>query len=655
MRCYWVRNVSALAFANRFFSTGSAGNGAKGSAPSSAESTMTLGIDPKKLDLQLNFTSMNFDAMAEATSSAVEKERRALGKNLQMSKNIPEAAVKTALETAKQREAVDGSSGNVRGIINAESIHSSQNPSVAYGKVRSENPTFRYSLLDALNDCAETSNWAKAYHLFDSAVQKALDSVPCTPSSGFCHNSLDVSSGNSTNLRFSVLHSITATSPPPSATIVSPAHHLIGIMRWNGIHFLVLLRTLIQHQRWKEIEKVWDILGKIGFLKYKIDGKFANSMISLIRRSMGEGRDNENLVTPSDESESACLKDSRIELTVSAKAVARRIILEIESSVQAKDLKLNRNNLATTQKARIAEALKRSEEEDFFGDVAELTSETEKADLGESGPKVVAGDFNGLLRTATSHKATMQILAVMDSLNIERTGTTYANIIASLQNPLYLVENATDDELQTNYWTDGSKEGTKLSPEEILRSKEKYEYYKRKRVTASLDWFEKCEPTKRNSFLFNELLYVLRGKEYREAFARILTLYRGNTVFSAAAVVPSGDTVEESIFPPQWKVQPDAKTYEALIFRARYLHQWKGMWELYEEMKAEGIQGTSKTYQLLIAEVKVHAPLRFRNDRDEIARLTIDLYKEMRRFKKDAKNLDEHVGIINAWAMKSRK
>lgn len=682
---------------------------------------MNFGIDQNKLDLQLNLDRIDFSSVAEATSAAVRREREVMGRGLQMATVIPpeviascssrEMEIKQQSQEAKNTETeslgAGGGQRTVRGVVGAGAVHDSMDPRVAYRQARAESGgTMRYTLLDALHDCETTNNWAKAYGLFESALQKALETVPVpaaaeAPGAGSTPTSAGPGSGSASS-RYEVLYGMNAISPPalssssslnttgvdtPLSSAPRMDRHLTGIMRWKGFHYLSLLRLLMQCHRWKEVGHVWDVLHSIGFLQFHMDGKVANSIVSTVRRATQppqaagmigvrapEEHEERFGVGEVEDGGDDSATTNTYELNAVAKATARRMVLDVEKCIKTKSfIRLNRNNLATVQQARIAEAIRQTQEQFCMGsddsavavessndpgpfneqEVGELSTTPTATDAGPVA--VEAGDFNGLLRQSTSHKATMQILEVMKSLSIELSGNTYANIIASLQNPLYLVENAVEDELQSNYATDGSARGEgsrRLSPEQIQASKDKYEQYKKKRVAAARGWLEKCDTAKWNAHLFNEYLYLLRGKPQAEEFARVLTIFRGNALFSDAALYSS--ETQESILPPQWRITPDAKTYEALLFRARYLHQWTAMWELLEEMRSEGILGTGRVYQMLIAEAKVHPPARLAKDREAIARLTIDLYSEMQKARKDVKSLDGHADVINAWSTTRR-
>eukprot|EP00796_Vickermania_ingenoplastis_P013307 gene13307-9144_t len=590
-----------------------------------SKATMSFGIDPAKLDLQLSLDKTDFAAMAEATAAAQMKERQVMEDILRSSSTVPAAVASSSLTS-------EGANRTVRGVVDAGAVHDSRNPGVAYAQHRAENPDVRYTLLDALNDCTVTNNWAKAYGMFDSALNKALAAVPAGRSEGL-EGVLEPSKEH-----FAALYQINAMSPP--GPLGGSRNNLVGVMRWRCFHYLALLRLLVKCNRWKEVAAVWDVLHRIGVVKFHMDAKFANSIISTIRR--GTSGDHSAEEVADDE-----IKSSPLEVDAGAKATARRIVLEVEAVAKERNLRLNRSNVATAQQARIAEAVRQAQEQGASLDFDLDAEEPTKPGL------VAAGDFTGLLRRATSHRATNQILEVMERLGLALDGTAYACIIASLQNPLYLVENALPEELQSNYATDGSQSSSRPSPEEIQSGKERYELYRQKRVKSAREWFEKCPRDQWNSMLFNEYLYLLRGRDQASEFDRVLTLFRGSPLFSEAALRPNAP--QETIPPPQWKAAPDAKTYELLLYRARYLHQWQAMWDLLDEMRSEHVRGTGRVYQMLMAEAKVHPPTELLGNREGIARLTIDLYSEMRSQHKDIHSVDSHIDVINAWSVTRRR
>lgn len=802
------------------------------------KATMHFGVDDsQKLNLNLQLDGVDFASMAAATKSALQQERKSMLVGLKMSSVIPQDAIeKMTLEShvPLHRPSVQGDNArdvsssssslirSVRGIVNAGEVHDSRDTRVAYRQLRVENPNLRYTLRDALQDCALTNNWAKAYGIFDSAVHKAVDSVPAalllavdgnegegcahpsspqegpsgveneragqvSPSRSSASASRVASSGNAflssspatlEDKAFSMLFNMNATSPPmplprknatdspsasPSSTFTTtplpgifhpdgeegqcrdafsptsdateersgvpismPSSGRIGIMRWRGFHFCALLSLLMQCHRWKEVDRVWDVLKKTGFLSFHMDEVMVNRLIASIRRaihsSTGDNRKHgseESVMAEEGEDsvlESSSLYDLtsvedggealeddlhapyaeekrmalQLELDMTAKTTARKMLIDTEWIAKKKGFRVHKMNAMTVQQARIAEAMRRSQEpldkeeavhrnaldeekirtDGYFRNgkngkeqpvQEELRSkeEVEDALAMESPPsslpvRVDAGDFNGLLRRASSYSATVQILNVMDQLSVERSAETFANMIAALQNPLYLVNGASEEELQTNYGTDGTfqrmaeashperysvlvkkREGgqgigvdanppaPRLSPVDIEVAKEKYERYKEKRIQEAKGWFEQCPVSMRSAMVFNEYLYLIRGKEYVKEYTRVLILFRGNAIFADETLLHNRPTQKDrstshlsssssassaTILPPQWKTPPDAKTYEALLFRLRYLHQWDAMWELLQEMRAEKIYGTPRTYQMLISEAKVHPP-----------------------------------------------
>lgn len=797
---------------------------------------MHFGVDnAQSLNLNLQLDGVDFAAMAAATKNALQNERKAMGVGLKMSSVVPLEAVEkmsvesnaplerknTRKESALPSSSPSSSIRSVRGIVNAGDVHDSRDTRVAYRQLRTENPHLRYTLHDALQDCALTNNWAKAFGIFDSAVRKAIDSVPASlllsgeenkgeecahPSaphenpSGkgkervgssaavFCPRTSSGAASENAFLSsspvpwedtvFSMLFNMNATSPPmplprknaavrPSGSpsflwattplpatrrhtdgeeekwgcfststtaeeksgvsIAMPSSGRVGIMRWRGFHFCALFSLLMQCHRWKEVEKVWEVLKKIGFLSFHMDEVMINRIISSIRRAIhtsgrenrkhgreeesGIGKEGDDSVLESsslydltfvedggedalgDDLQAPYAEEKRLalhwELDMTAKTTARKILIDTEWVAKKKGFRVHKMNAMTVQQARIAEAMRRSQEpldseavgnrsvgdsesirtDGHFqkvkkGEASLVPGELWQQEEGEdafsvdSPPsslpvRVDAGDFNGLLRRASSYPATVQILNVMDQLSVERTGETFANMIAALQNPLYLVNDASEEELQTNYGTDGTFQRLAeashsdrysiprkreagpgrgeeanpplphLSPVDIEVAKEKYERYKEKRIQEAKGWFDQCPTSMRSAMVFNEYLYLIRGKEHVEEYTRVLKMFRGNAIFvdetllhnrptekekKASSLSTSSPASPATILPPQWKTPPDPKTYEALLFRLRYLHQWGAMWELLEEMRAEKIYGTPRTYQMLISEAKVHPP-----------------------------------------------
>lgn len=553
---------------------------------------MNFGIDPNKLNLQLNLDNVDYAAVAKATAAAIEKE-----KSPRQAAKSSHATGEQTVENSSTRGEEATKDGSIRGIVGAEKVHASGNPAVAHHQVRAENPgaPLSYSLLDALNDCLVSQNWAKADQMFQNAVAKAIASVP-------------IGSNGDESAAWETLYNVQATTPPAlqhTSGLRQERHrmtHFVGVMRWKNFHFTLLMRTLIQCQRWRELEAVWSTLKRLGFVRFHLDAKAANTLITSIR-ALSEAYQQEGPGAVFD---------------ATARVVARQILLDIDEVCNQRSIAVSGKNRLVMQHARIAAAILQRQEGATVDDPVTVT----------------ASDFGVLLRHSTSHAATVQILQEMERLGIALSADSYANIIVSLQNPLYLVQDGSVDEPQEY----ASSSGT------AAHDQEKYERYKVKRISSARMWFYKCEADMRSASVFNEFLYLLRGKAQAEEYNEILLLYRGGGLLAA----------DGSLAPPHWSTQPDAKTYEALILRARYVHQWEVMWGLHSEMENAGIEPTGKTLQMLIAEVKTHPPPHVAANVEGMAKLTIELYMEMRKSSK-RNEVDADVSAINAWSRVRRR
>ncbi|EPY32020.1 hypothetical protein STCU_03017 [Strigomonas culicis] len=391
----------------------------------------------------------------------------------------------------------------------------------------------------------------------------------------------------------------------------------------------------------------------------------ANNLIALARRS-GEDVQMQRLRNPLAEAQAAKKNEDVVD---EEKRFRRRVIVELEAAAKKREIALTGRNTKTVQTVRIAQALSNADK-----DVAGALS---VEDVG--GEALRVGDFNGLLRGARSHQATMRILGMMDKLRVETDTAVYAAILASLHHPNYLVEGADPAEVAANqrarYGDD--QVADERSTDALGSAKSDYEAYKEKRIAAAKTWFDKCSPSERSADLYNHYLYMLRSPSHAETFNATLEAFRGNTVRTPAetaavqkfleqqkeaaqgmkppSMSPGTADAEESGFvpiiqPPRWTCQPNSKTYELLILRFRYSHDWPAMWALLEEMQAQQVRGTQRLYNILIAEAKQHPPSVFKGRKvQDSARVIMDLYRQMKADRLDVNSLDNTVNLVNAW------
>jgi hypothetical protein len=748
----------------------SAGN-ATATVTAAAASSASSRTSPASLELGLNFATMDFDAVAKATHAAIARERgvgaaapltsqqdqeleakleRQSEQSLSQLSSPPPSSLspvpQTSLNTSfgggaaaaaaaaycntTQPASGSGSAGTARASGNSRQLRKeSANGSARNGS--NNNNNVRYSLHDLLKDSLVERDWSKAFHLFTNAVNQSCRQVLIPAGrggSGISSSSVAATTGavqtsSTANGQadaarqaecFAALRKMLAALPPTSAQSRpgSPTHrvnvkNLRGITRWNGQHYYLLWKCLLEAGRVEEVQQVWSVMQQIGFAEYHMEEKTVNALMALLRRTsrVAEQATTRMVSSAFDNTDNY---DERVERE---REVRRQLVKDLEQVAAARQLHLVGSNRRTAENIRIAEALQRVEEgEDGEAEVDAVgTLCTAPADAEES--DIAVGDFDGLLRRSRSMASTQRVLQMMAKLHLERGSSTFASLIASLHNPQYVLEGHTAEEL-ASHQAIGSP--TSSHPVEDASSvaaavgtgaasidtKAQYEAYKQERVETALRWFFECPKARRNADVYNELLYLLRAKSHWKDFDQALVQFRGNAVVSetewpevtpvrdsgtVASPVPEpavADTdasagVEDAVYPgprppmpavsavilaPLWTTLPNGKTYELLIQRARYVHQWDVMWALYEEMVSGRVRGTTRLYEVLLTEAHRHPPQVLHGVEvmtgsgsgagrtRESSEVLLRLYDELRRNGGDVHSLQSTLNVVNAWS-----
>lgn len=720
----------------------SAGNGGGNAAPSAAPRT-----PPAPLDLGLNFATMDFDAVAKATHAAMARERGIGASTMSVQREQDyDAKLDRQSEQSGSRfttplppssspappPSTNASFGNyTKGRAPAAATASSASSGRGFARAeqrsgvpwRADSSTTRRSLHDLLKDCLIEGNWAKAYQMFLNAVNQACRQVllPAAGSTIAASSSdLPPASASATEELDSAreaeclasLRKMLAALPPTSAhdSRASAARranvkNLRGIMRWNGTHYYLLWKCLLEAGRVEEVQRVWSVMQQVGFADYQMEERTVNTLMALLRRtSIAAEKAAAKLVSAAfTHAESF---DSRLERE---KSIRRELVKDLEQVAAARDFHLVGSNRRTAEGIRIAEALRRVEGADDehglqgSGDNLEaaLHEGTKDASSTVSAPLfrdpeesiIAVGDFNGLLRRSRSTESTQRVLQMMAKLKLEMESSTFASLIASLHNPQYVLDGHTAEELASHAiatpathlpssavqhatsdpTVSASAENDHPNPvvndsaSAAIDTKTQYEAYKQERVETALRWFFQCPKPRRSAEVYNELLYLLRSKTHWKDFDKALVEMRGNAVVTEeewpevtpAAPSEGVPSAVPAVLPPKWTTPPNGKTYELIIQRARYVHQWDVMWELYEEMVSSGVRGTTRLYEVLLAEATQHPPRALHGVEigggasRESSEVSMRLYDELRRNGGDVRSFKSTVNVVNAWS-KSR-
>ncbi|KAG5470092.1 hypothetical protein LSCM4_02786 [Leishmania orientalis] len=667
---------------------------------------------PASLDLGLNFAAIDFEAVARATHAAIARERGA-GHVSQQREHGPEMRVEKQAATPA---APDQATPVVAppAALSAEAAHlqpAPASPSASSLQERCDDglpapqrpqtipsprsfgqqrEVAKYSLQDMLKDCVADGSWARAFQLFTNAVEQACRRVlvPRGRENGAAASrgaDAAVTAPDSGNLFpnttresecFAAMRKFLAALPP--TRIRDGAVHvknMYGVMRWSGQHYYLLWKCLLAAGRLEEVRRVWFVMQHTGFVEYQMEERTVNAMMTLLRRTSRSTELMMATVVPPGSSGADNMSHQ--------KGIRRELVKVLEQAAAARNFQLAGLNRRTAEGIRIAEALKRAEQDIDGGGASAHAAAARDDGVAASSPTgleeaaVEVGDFNGLLRRARTFEATDRILRMMEKLNIEKEGITYASLIAALHNPQYVLPGHTAEELAAHQAgetippqhtdmeasEDAAKgrntSGSARSSADLSQTKTSYEAYKQERIKAGMAWFEACPVTHRTADVFNELLYLLRAKSHWSQFDAVLVQLRGNAVVTETEwpEMPSAQRaapVTPCILAPNWSTSPNSKTYELLIHRARYVHQWEVMWALYEEMTAAGVRGTTRVYEVLLLEARSHPPLSVlatasSSACDATSGFLLNLYDEFRRNGGDVRSLKGTVNVVSAW------
>ncbi|KAK7199718.1 kinetoplast polyadenylation/uridylation factor 2 [Novymonas esmeraldas] len=691
----------------------------QGQSPPAASSGLGIPQPSVSLDLGLNFSTMDFEAVARATQAAMARERGAGQLSQQREQELEEKLERQASASPAARQSVPGPASSPPRPRSQQGTSARQHqshppPATMQTGAQSRRPqqrqgappqqsssgaepTGRVSLIETLKDCVAGGKWTKAFSLFTNAVDMAcrqvlLPSAPSPSADGAAARLGSAGATPSESTReaecFSALRKMMAAAPPmesqgPAARAARAAHanNTRGVMRWSGQHYYLLWKCLLETGHVQEVERVWSVMQQIGFVEYQLEQRTVNALMVLLRRTSRSTEHMMSTVVPP--------PSSLPDVLSRHKEIRRNLLKSLEQAAASRHLTLAGANRRTAEGIRITEALERAE------DITEAErSEAAEGGVGVGGDAMEAssasgleeavvevGDFNGLLRRARGSDATERILRMMDKLSIEKEAVTYASLIAALHNPQYVLAGHTAEEVAAHQTGGGpaaarsggggdsgavvAEDGTAAPPPDASLTKAPYEAYKTARVEAGMTWFRACPILHRTADVFNEMLYLLRAKTQWPEFDALLVQFRGNAVVGSTAWP---ETISEThagadaepgaraaILRPSWTTVPNGKTYELLIHRARYVHQWEVMWALYDEMVAGDVRGTGRVYEVLLLEARRHPPLSVtaaqRSGRvDAAPAFLLRLYDELRGGGGDVRSIAGTLSVVNAWS-----
>ncbi|CBH18493.1 hypothetical protein, conserved [Trypanosoma brucei gambiense DAL972] len=587
----------------------------------------------QKLNLSLRLTDADFGAMVKATKAAMAKERLwrdlTVGSEVDISSEsgpnvaiIPKHTVLpkplgdrsscfTTVAAEPQGARVDLSGDTRDNVLGNDNPMSSTVTSAVQD--RTLTPGVRYGLMDTLRDCLISGDWPKSMRMFESAIQTACNNGKGADTSFTAMRSSDSVINNE---MLEGLHRFNATTPVGSFAMNLERYR--GILRWSGGHYYLLMKLLLSRHRIEEVERVWDVMKRIGYVEYRMNERTCNQLIALCRTDTKQ-----DIVSP--------LLHPTKETHNREKEFRTSLVLELENWAEKKHVTLSGRNETTARVARVAHMLR-----------SEGSKDGKDEAVGSIGHGLRVGDFSGLLRRCNSEESTARVLQMMEKLNVPRDGQIYSALIAALRQPHYQLCGSEENLSQS----DGTKEA--------------YDAHRKRRLKRARQWYDECPEESRTIDVCNEMLLITRGGSAEDVdYANLLTDIRGTPLTILGSDDTGSDTIAFSknegrsrpqIPVPRWKIPPNGRTYEVMVLHCRHHEEWPVVWALYDEMMERNVKGTQRLYQMLLEIVQRHPPCG--RDRNTVV---LELYEDMKRFGLDVTDIKSTASVVNSWCATRRK
>jgi hypothetical protein len=272
------------------------------------------------LSLGLDFSNMNFAAMAKNIKAALRSEEDfrkdvMLGgvvaelDSFNQSLAAPQHKVKSSDNphhrppplggpASHQRADVSGNTSWASSIAEATHHRSSSDARGGGGGGSYTNPAAKRTLKERLQDCVVSGNWTKAMQMFSKAVQEsnaALASAArrhtatTTAATSTIAVSADVAVHSSTAAPDDVAVSSTGNDDggvddQSSISFYQKDHAGAGLSRWNGNHIQTVLRCVVNAEVPDALRRVWHVVMANGVMQHRFDAHNLNSIIGIVSR-----------------------------------------------------------------------------------------------------------------------------------------------------------------------------------------------------------------------------------------------------------------------------------------------------------------------------------------------------------------------------------
>ncbi|CUG66727.1 Hypothetical protein, putative, partial [Bodo saltans] len=343
------------------------------------------------LSLGLDFSNMNFAAMAKNTKAALRNEED-FRKDVMLGGVVAEldslTQSMTAPKTAAAFSSVDHSSSaspaqkrhiDTSSWASSLSEEDGRRPSStrtssnnSSGQHHHHSTAAKRTLKERLQDCVVSGNWTKAMQMFSKAVQESNASLASSVSrrSSSTLTTGGVSGGAAAPTTNNSSDASAVVSSIPTATVIAEGQgdansfyhkdHLgTGLTRWNGNHIQTVIRCVVNAEVPEALRQVWQVVVTHGVMKNRFDAHNLNGIIGSMARRGGQQTTSAVAGQQHSAVKPAMDKKDWQDFVLEWRQLRKQIIIDVAEFAAASKLELNEASVRTYH--RILEDTKRRE------------------------------------------------------------------------------------------------------------------------------------------------------------------------------------------------------------------------------------------------------------------------------------------------------